>query len=143
MSHVSTVLSALVGILQADPPVSAHVERVRLRPVKATAPTAVVVRPRQTEVLDPPRFDGQPVAWQLLIAVECYARVTPGQPPDAALDSLTSAVYARVMADQTLGGACNLVQPVGLAYDFDADGEQTACGVFTFSVRSVTQSAVF
>lgn len=142
-SHVATAVAAIVASLQGAPAVAPQVDRVRLRPIKAAATTAVVVRPQQTEILEPPQFSGQPIAWQAVVAVECYAKAAPGQTPDVAVDELTTAVYARLMADPTLAGACNLLQPLGLAYDFDADGDQTACATFTFSVRSIVSSAVF
>jgi hypothetical protein len=142
-SHVATAVAAIVSSLQAAPPVAPQLYRVRRRRLKDDTTTAVVVCPLQTEVLEPPQFSGQPIAWQAVVAVECYAKAAPGQSPDVAVDDLTTAVYARLMADPTLAGACNLLQPLGLAYDFDADGDQTACATFTFSVRSIVSSAVF
>lgn len=142
-SHVSTAVAAIVASLQGAPAVAPQVDRVRLRPIQAGASTAVVVRPQQTEAFDPSAFNGAPQVWQAVIAVECYARATPGQSPDVAVDALTTAVYARLMADPTLGGAINLLQPLGVAYEFDADGEQTACAVFTFSARTILSPSVF
>jgi hypothetical protein len=142
-SHVSTAVAAIVTSLQASPAVATQVDRVRLRPLQASTTTAVVVRPLQTEVLEPPQFSGQPLAWVATVAVECYAKAAPGQTPDVAVDALTQATYARLMADTTLAGACNLLQPLGLAYDFDADGDNTACATFTFSVRSIVSPSIF
>ena len=39
------------------------------------------------------------------------------------------------MADPTLAGAAARIDPVSLAYDFDVDGEQTACATIVFSIR--------
>ena len=142
-SHVSAAVGAIVAALQAAPAVAPQVDRVRLRPIKAGAATALVVAPQQTDVLEPTTFSGQPLAWQVLVSVSCYAKAAPGQTPDAAVDALAAAAYARLMADPTLSGAVSLLQPLGLAYDFDADADQTACATFSFSVRQIVPFATF
>lgn len=135
MSLVNTAVTAVVGALQAGPAVCPLVERVRLRPQAAATASAVVVRPRQAEVQDVEMPTGYPYVWNVVLDVECYARATTGTAPDVAVDALSAAVYARLMADPTLGNAVLLLQPQGVAYDFDADGQQAACATFTFIAR--------
>lgn len=142
-SLVHTAVTAVVGALQAAPAVCPLVERVRLRPQAASTAQAVVVRPRQAEVQDTEMPTGHPYVWNVVIDVECYAKASPGTAPDAALDTLAAATYARLMADPTLSDAVLLLQPQGVAYDFDADGQQTACATFTFLARMRSAPGAF
>lgn len=132
MTIVNTAITATMAALQGAAPV---VGRVRLRPLSSTTLTAVVVRPVSSDVFDAPDLTGYPYAWNTLIAVECYARSTSTQAPDASVDALLADVYSRLMSDPTLGGSVIVLVPQGLTYDFDADGEQTVCATFTFIAR--------
>lgn len=132
MTIVNTVVTAAMAALQGAAPV---VGRVRLRPLSSTTLTAVVVRPVSSEVFGAPDLTGYPYAWNTLIAVECYARSTSIQAPDASVDALLADVYSRLMTDLTLGGSVITLVPQGLTYDFDVDGEQTVCVTFTFIAR--------
>lgn len=142
-SLVNSAVTAVVGSLQASPAVCPVVDRVRLRPQAAGTTSAVAVRPRQAEVQDVEMPTGHPYVWNVVIDVECYAKASPGATPDAALDSLAAATYARLMADPTLAGAVLQLQPQGVAYDFDADGQQTACASFTFIARMRSAPGAF
>lgn len=135
---ISTAIAAVVATLQASPAVSATVERVRLRPLKSSVSSAIAVRPVRADVLDPRLLGGGAYAWETQIAVECYARAAAGTSPDAAVDALLAAAYARLMADQTLGGAVRSLIPIGVAYDFDVDDQASACAVIQFVARLVT-----
>ena len=132
---VNTAITAVVALLQGPPAVAPQIERVRLRPLQAGATTAVVVTPMQTEPTDAATLGGQPIAWQTTFAVECYAAAAPGTAADVAVDDLLSAVYARLMADPTLGGTGRQLRPLGVDFDFDADGNHTACAKAAFSIR--------
>lgn len=134
-SMVSTAVGAIVAALSAATPVASQIARVRLRPIASPQAQAVVVRPLQTEVSEVALIPGQPVSWTTAISVECYARSGVATAPDVAVDSLVEAVYARLMADTTLGGVVLSLQPQSLAWDFDADGEQTTCATFVFNAR--------
>lgn len=135
MSIVDAVMAAAVAALQAGPAVAAQVERVRLRPLAGAATTAVVVRPVQADRETAAMAFAGPDAWAVRIGVECYARAAAGVAADVALDPVLQAVYARLMADPTLGGVLRGLEPLSLAFDFDADGEKTACGIFIFTAR--------
>lgn len=142
MTLMAAATTAFVQALSAPSAVAPQVARVRLRPLSASATTAVVVRPLEAEAAER-QLSAQPISWACRMAVECYAKTTTSTAPDAALDGLLAVVYARLMADPTLGGSVSLIDPVALTYDFDVDGEQTACGTFVFAVRQVAAPSVF
>ena len=141
MSMVNDLVTAVVDALKAAPAVSPRVERVRLRALPASAGTAVVVRPIASDVLDAELPTGHPYAWTTQLAVECYARAPQGTAPDAAVDALLESVYARLMADATLGGAATVLQPQGISYDFDVDGESVVCATLQINARQMTVGA--
>lgn len=142
MSIVNTAISAVVASLSAAPAVGA-VSRVRLRPLSVTTATQVVVRPVDSQALESELAAGYPLSWQTRIGIECYARATAGTAPDVAVDALVSAVYARLMADASLGGAVVQLQPQSLSYEFDVDGEQTVCATFVFTALQRSAAATF
>lgn len=142
-SIVNTAVTAIVSALQSGTPVASQVARVRLRPIAQSAAQAVVVRPVQSQVVEAAMAPGYPVSWTSSIAVECYARSGTTTPADVAVDALLVAVYARLMADTTLGGSVLALQPQDVSYDFDADGEQTTCATLVFNVRHKTAGSTF
>lgn len=133
----ASIVSAMVTQLQAAPAVSAQVHRARLRPMAKEWPDAIVVRPLQTELMP---ADGQNVVgiWTTSVAVECYARALASVSPDVAVDSILQAVITRLLANRSLGGLVGDVIPSAITYDFDVDGETTACATITFSIRHAT-----
>ena len=141
MSMVNSLVTAVVDALKAAPAVSPRVERVRLRALPASAGTAVVVRPIASDVLDAELPTGHPYAWTTQLAVECYARAPQGTAPDAAVDALLESVYARLMADATLGGAATVLQPQAITYDYDVDGENVVCATLQINARQTTAGA--
>lgn len=134
------VAGAAVAALEAAPPVSSAVYRARMRAVSQQESTAVVVRLRQAEV-DRGVGNGTPGIWATVLDVECYARALPGQSGDDAVDALLDATVARLVADPSLGGVVGDIGLLGVTWDFDMDGQGTACAVVTFSVRHATASA--
>lgn len=142
-SCVSASVAAVVAALQAAPAVASQVARVRLRPWSEATATAVAVLPVSAERVEAQWGYSGPDVWAVRIGVECYARAPAGTAPDVAVDAVIQAVYARLMADPTLAGAIpGGLEPQGLTYDFDADGEQTAAGVLQFIGR-VTSGPTF
>jgi len=142
-SLVNTAVSAIITALQTTPAVATQIDRVRLRPLAANVTAAVVVRPLKSEVAEAAMSPGAPIRWSTHIAVECYARATPGTAPDAAVDSLLVSVYARLMADPSLGGALLGLQPSDVEFDFDADGDQVVCASFLFRASSRCAASSF
>lgn len=137
-SFVNTAVTAVVAALQSGTPVASTIARVRLRPLAQATTQAVVVRPVASQVVEAALAPGYPVSWTTTVAVECYARSGSATAPDVAVDALLQAVYDRLMADPSLGGAVLALQPQELSYDFDADGEQTTCATLVFNVRHRT-----
>jgi hypothetical protein len=127
---VNTVVTAIVSALESAPAVASQVDRVRLRRVSQQQDNAVAVRPVQTEVAQAAMSPGYPVLWTTMIAVECYVRSGAATAADVAVDALLEQVYARLMQDPTLGGAVLALQPKGISYDFDADGDHSTCATF-------------
>lgn len=141
---VATAVAAIVASLSSGTPVASQIARVRLRPLAQATAQAVVVRPMAAQASA--EFILQvngPVGWITTIAVECYARSTVATTPDQSLDPLVEAVYARLMADPTLSGAVISLQPQSIDFDFDADGEQTACATLVFNARHRASGATF
>lgn len=131
---VCAAVTAIMAALGSGTPVASQIARVRLRPIAQAQAQAVVVRPLSAEVTQAQMAPGMPVSWTSGIAVECYARSSTTT-ADLSVDALAEAVYARLMADPTLGGAVLALQPQSLTWDFDADADQTACATFVFHAR--------
>ena len=133
---ISQVMGATVAALQAAPAVSANVSRVRLRPWGEHTASAVALRPIDAVREEAALFGfGGPEAWRVRVAVECYARATTAA-PDVAIDALVEAVYGRLMADPTLAGQITAgIEPLQLAYDFDAENEKLVAATFIFAAR--------
>lgn len=133
MSHINTLVTAMVTALNTPTPVVSLIGRVRMRPLSKETAQAVVVRPLQSDVSEASLSPAYPVSWSTAVAVECYARSGVSTAPDVAVDALVDAVYARLMTDTTLGGAVVAIKPGSIGYDFDADGEQTTCATLIFN----------
>lgn len=142
-SIVNAAVTAIIAALQSATPVAPQIDRTRLRALKASTTTAVVVRALQSEVTTVAMGFASPTAWSTVIVIECYARASAGAAPDVAVDAVASAAYARLMADPTLGGVLASLTPMALQYDFDADADQTVSAVFTFQARHVAGAQVF
>jgi hypothetical protein len=135
MSHVDVFVTALVAKLNEAPPVCPQVSRVLLRPLAKEAAQAVVVRPLQSDVTQTSLMPALPACWITSVVVECYARSGNNTAPDAAVDDLLDAVYSRLMADTTLGGAVRYIRPEKIEFDFDADGQQTTCATLFMTAQ--------
>jgi hypothetical protein len=130
---INKAITAIVDALNSAPAVCRHIDRVRLRPVAQSVALAIAVRPVQSEVQQF-LLASMPVSWLTTVSVECYARSGASTPADVAVDVLLESVYSRLMADPTLAGVVVALQPKGISYDFDADGEQSTCASIVFNV---------
>lgn len=133
----ASVVGAVVAALQAAPAVSAQLDRVRLRPVAKESATAVVVRPGGAAHDD---SVGQGVVgiWATSVSVECYARAGASTSPDLAVDALLQDVATRLFQNRSLGGLVGDLTLTTVVYDFDVDGENTACVTLTYQIRHAT-----
>ena len=134
-SLLATATAAICQALQAAPAVAPAVYRARSRAISEAV--AVNVRPLGAEVQE--RILSGPLRWQCRIGVECYVKTTTQTAPDVAVDALLEAVYARLMDDPSLGGAVKRIEPESIAYDFEADGDQSACATLVLSVTQFSQ----
>lgn len=138
MTQFATIVAAIESALKASPAVATQVDRASLRPIKAGQDTAVVIR---IQSATPERFAilNGPTDWDTDIQIECYARSATAS-PDAAVDALLGAVWARLAADTTLGGLVMDMNPTGLDYDFAAGAENMACVTLSLKVLHRTQN---
>lgn len=120
--------------------VSPHVFRNRARVVPKDMATAIVVRASQAEGQTPAGMGAQS-QWQLVLAVECYARSRAGVDVEDALDALLLAATDAIAADRTLGQVVADIAPVGVHWEFDVDGDKTACATVTFIVQQFAAAA--
>lgn len=133
----ASVVGAMVAQLNAVTPVSPHIYRARMRVLPSTVQSAVVVRILGAEV---DAAAGQNVCgvWATAVAVECYARSGASTSPDVAVDALLEAVVTRLQQNRSLGGLVGDLVITSVNYDFDVDGETTACATVLFSIRHAT-----
>jgi len=69
-----------------------------------------------------------PIDWKTRIRIECLARATSAASADDAADALAASVYARVMADPSLGGKAIDTEAQAMAWTEDeADPALSAC----------------
>lgn len=132
MTAFATIVAAMAAALSAAPAVCPQIHRARARPAAAEWSQMVVIRPIDA-TLEPLGVLGAPFNVDTRIAVECHARAPAGASADAGVDELLGAVYARLMADTTLGGLVGDLRPEALTYDFDAEAEPIACATLTFT----------
>lgn len=120
--------------------VSPHIFRNRARVVPRDMPTAVVVRASQAEGQTPAGM-GSSSQWQLVLALECYARASAGLDAEDAVDALLLGVTDAIAVDRSLGQVVADIAPVAVQWEFDVDGEKTACATVTFIVQQFTSAA--
>lgn len=143
MTFIAATVAAIVSALEADPPVCQMVRRTPIRPVPETVENAVDVRPApKTAVVQETELPtGYPVSWTGAYQIECYVKTPSSMPADVAADALLEAVYARLFADPTLGGAVIHMEPVAITFDFDAGAYHPACAVLTINAHHRTVGA--
>lgn len=120
--------------------VSPHIFRNRASVVPRDMATAVVVRASQAEG-ETPAGMGASHQWQLVLALECYARARVGMDVEDVLDALLLSATDAVAADRTLGQVVADIAPAAVQWEFDVDGEKTACATVTFIVQQFTAAA--
>lgn len=133
----ASVVGAIVAALQQSPAVSARVDRVRLRPIAKDSATAVVVRPSGAKA-DNSVGQGVVGVWATSVNVECYARANTTISPDVAVDALLQDVATRLYQNSSLGGLVGGLDLTTVDYDFDVDGENTACVTLTYQIQHAT-----
>ncbi|MDP3651051.1 MAG: hypothetical protein Q8R67_05140 [Rhodoferax sp.] len=121
-----TVRDALIAALQAAPALAGgRIVGNRRRPMAAEHATQIYVY--LEESLGTRETIGT-TDWRTRIRVECLARASAGVSAEDAADALGVGVFARVMADTTLGGKAIDTTPQAMAWTEDeADTPLAAC----------------
>lgn len=120
--------------------VSPHIFRNRARVVPKDMPTAVVVRMR-TARSEAAAGVSTWTVWNSALDVEMYARARVGMDVEDAMDELLARVSDALLADPSLGGVVGGLQLAAVDWDYDVDGEKTACATASFVVRHAAGAA--
>ncbi len=134
MTAFASLTAALKALLlQAPVPGDGNVWRGRLRPIPAEHQHAIVIRLASS----PGTVSGiqaGPVDWVSQIEIDLYARCTPAQDPEDALDTLLADVYARLAASPNVAtGVMDLMGEPQLDWGF-AEADNTLA-VVTLQLR--------
>lgn len=85
---------------------------------------------------------GAPVDWRTQIELRILVRAAGATPAVDVADEIWADVYARVMADQSLGGLVGLLDPGPMAVDTDEADTSVARLAWLFSVDHRTSNNV-
>ena len=135
-----TISKAVEAVLQEGAPVAGLVERNRSRVLASNVRTAVVVRQGQAKV-DQVAGRVQAAPWLTSIQIDCYGRASVDLAADEVVDGLLQLVQQRLGLDLTLGGAVGGLSLQGITWDFDVDGDSTACATATYYARHSASAA--
>jgi hypothetical protein len=127
------LVTDIAAALSAATPISNQVYRARLRPIAAQHADTIVVRLGATQVVPKTLAYGRMLC-QTEVVVECYARAANSSTPDAAVDALLQAAYARIAGDATVNAATRDVLMTSIAWDFDQENDQLACASMTWQI---------
>ena len=134
------LVTDVVAALSAATPISNQVYRARMRPIAAQHSDAIVVRLGATQVVQKTLAYGRMLC-QTELAVECYAKAANSVAPDAAVDALLQAAYARIAGDATVNAAPRLVIMNAIAWDFDQENDQLGAATMTWQITHEVESA--
>lgn len=81
-----------------------------------------------------------PIDWTTDIRVVIKARSMDGTSAEAAADDIACSVYSRLMADQGLGGLCNLMDPGPFQWDQDEADVHVVVVVFDVRLQHRTEA---
>lgn len=139
-THFIQVVKAVEAALKSGEPVAGLVERNRVRVLASSVRTAAVVRQGYANA---DRAVGclQAVPWLTSILIDCYGRASADLAADEVVDGVLQAVQQRLGLDMTLGGVVGGLALQGIAWDFDVDGDSTACATATYYVRHSASAA--
>jgi len=126
------ILSSIATRLASVSGVSGRVYRSRVEPLARGESPAVIVEPKQDQAQQTviPRID-----WTLTVSVMVFVRAAV---PDQSADAIVASMHALIMADQTLGGISQAIEPQGITFELiEAD---QAAGVITcdYNIRYQT-----
>lgn len=132
------ITTALIAVLQTNPPVSPNIYRARDRQVPEQDDSAIVVQYEGgTPTLGAIR--GAPVDWLSKFTVECFAR-SSSDTADLAVDPLLLGVYGRIAADTTLGGLVDDIGAPMIEAEYSTEGKKTGWVRMTYAISHRTQN---
>lgn len=136
----SKVVSAVMAVLSASPPVCKSIYRARAMAIPDQDDEAISVQwdqglPRAGTIA------GAPIDWQTRISVDCYARSTR-ESGDVAVDPLLEKVYERLAADPTLGGMVDDLVIAGIEAENTAEGKKTGWVRLTYLAEHRTENSL-
>jgi hypothetical protein len=140
MTAFATLTAAVrTALLQAPALGDGNVWRGRLRPIPAEHSHAIVIRLSTA----PGQRSGialGPTDWNTVIEVDCYARCTPAQDPEAAVDTLLGDVYARLAANASIsGGVMDIMAEPQIDWTFAEADNTLACATLQLRVNHRTE----
>jgi hypothetical protein len=138
MSAFSSITTALIAVLSAEPALSANIFRARDRAMAEEYATAINVQCDGATPSDG-AIAGAPVDWASTFSIECYARSAAAS-GDLAVDPLLDGVYARLAADTTLGGLVGYIGSPRLEFEYDAQGMKTGWVRMTYQIEHGTSN---
>jgi hypothetical protein len=127
LSRIATQLGSVAGV-------DGRVYRSRVVPLARGESPAVVVEPKQDQAAQTviPRID-----WTLGVSVMVIVR---GDVPDQLADPIVASIHQLMMADQTLGGISQAIEPQGVSFEL-IEADQPA-GVVTCEYNVRYQSSL-
>lgn len=126
-------MTALVGVTGVA---DANIFRSRKEALaKAEAPAVIVewFGPDQAAPESPVGY----TQWQMPVSIGVYVR---GNIPDQLADPIIQSLHSKVMADQSLGGFAQTIEPISVVPQME-EGDQTA-GFFSCQYRVTYRTAI-
>lgn len=139
MNAHDAIVAAVTARLRQAPAIAADIlEEAEVDPVPESMDAAVVVAFVGSSPLRVV-MRGNPVDWSTRVRIECYARAD-GRSLAAgrASRALHAQVYARLMADHTLGGAAIDISEPTLQADPDRSSTEVGCLVAEYDITHRT-----
>lgn len=136
----ANIVTAVVAVLQAQPPVCELVDRARATVFPDQAMRAVSVQWDKT-IPGMATISGAPIDWQTQITIEVLARSVK-ESGDLAVDPLLADVAARLAQDTTLGGLLADLRIVGLEAENTNEGKKTGWVRLTYIAEHRTYNGI-
>lgn len=129
---------AVRDALLASPPLAdGNVVANRRRPMPASVTRQIFVY-LQDSLPERGAIRGAPIDWRTTIRVECLARDDGPVDADTAADALAVEVYARLLADMSLGGRAYDLEPSAMGCTGDEADATLSATQFLFAVSHTT-----
>lgn len=119
MTRRERILAAIVAALAGTTGVSTRIYRSRVEPLSRGEAPAIVVEPLNdsAEQNAVPKLD-----WALAVRVSVIVR---GIVPDQIADPIVQSMHSKIMADKSLGGYAQDIQPRSVSFDFIESDQPT------------------